>query len=613
LCSVLPLTMTELTTYDKAATTEAHEVDLADDVEVGGGERGSFSTPFKPRTGKTLEWSKLSFSAANGKKILDETWGKVEPGQVSCIMGPSGAGKSSLLNVLAGRVEAGVSGTVSLNKYKINPVAEKTRMAYVMQEDAMFPCLTPREALAMSAALRLPGTVSKEQQSELVEQLIEELGLTKCANTLIGNVMIQGLSGGEKKRTAVGVELVTCPDMIFLDEPTSGLDSYSAAQCVEILGKVCKAGAVVICTIHQPSSAIYDLFDHAILLKDGRVVFQGGSEAMYEHFQAAGHPIPQHYNPADYVMDVIQQKDLATLETAGLLMAPAFKEIEGLSEAKEENRPPPTTASFCTQLQWLGWRERLALQRDKAGTIIPFIITGFLHVVFSLIFLGVGEGNSENIVKLTSHAGAVTFITVSAMFGTSQTALLTFPFERPLFLREYANGTYGAIPYFMSKMAVELPMGFLKSMMAALIVYFAMKLQGNFLLLTTILWLMGSAASSVSLLLASSTKDVKSANELSPLVFVPQLLFAGFFIRLEQIPVYIRWAQYLCSLKYAMNLMLLNEFGHEDDLDTVKAMLDQNDVYKENWWVYLLVLLALFAGFRMGALAMLVRKARVMF
>ena len=90
----------------------------------------------------------------------------------------------------------------------------------------------------------------------------------------------------------------------------------------------------------------------------------------------------------------------------------------------------------------------------------------------------------------------------------------------------------------MSKMAVELPMGFLKSMMAALIVYFSMELKGNFLLLTTILWLMGAAASSVSLLLASTTKDVKSANELSLLVFVPQLLFAGFFIRLEQIPVY---------------------------------------------------------------------------
>ena len=234
-------------------------------------------------------------------------------------MGPSGAGKSSLLNVLAGRVES-QEGDVSFNKHKINPVAEKQKMAYVMQEDAMVPCLTPREAFTMSAALRLPNSVSKEQQTKLVEQLLEELGLSKCSDTLIGNVMIQGLSGGEKKRTAVGVELVTCPDMIFLDEPTSGLDSYSASQCVEILKRVCKAGAVVICTIHQPSSAIYDLFDHTILLKDGRVVFQGTTPDMYEHFQTAGHAIPQHYNPADYVMDVIQQKDVPQLEEAGLFI-----------------------------------------------------------------------------------------------------------------------------------------------------------------------------------------------------------------------------------------------------------------------------------------------------
>ena len=112
-----------------------------------------------------------------------------------------------------------------------------------------------------------------------------------------------------------------------------------------------------------------------------------------------------------------------------------------MSLTKEEGGLPPVTTSFFMQLKWLGWRERLALQRDKAGTFIPFFITGFLHVIFSVIFLGVGSGNSENVVKLTSHAGAVTFITVSAMFGTSQTALLTFPFERPLFLRESANGT----------------------------------------------------------------------------------------------------------------------------------------------------------------------------
>ena len=150
-------------------------------------------------------------------------------------------------------------------------------------------------------------------------------------------------------------------------------------------------------------------------------------------------------------MDVIQQKEVAALEEAGLMMAPAFDTIEGMSLGKNEVAAEAgATASFGTQLMWLGWRERLALQRDKAGTFVPFFITGFLHVIFSLIFLGVGSGNSENVVKLTSHAGAVTFITVSAMFGTSQTALLTFPFERPLFLREYANGTYGAIPVGLS-------------------------------------------------------------------------------------------------------------------------------------------------------------------
>merc|ERR1719281_1692928 len=105
--------------------------------------------------------------------------------------------------------------------------------------------------------------------------MITELGLTQCQNTCVGGGLVKGVSGGEKKRTSVGVELVTKPELVFLDEPTSGLDSYSALQLVEVLKKVSKAGSSVVLTIHQPASEVFGLMDQLIFLNKGRVMYQG--------------------------------------------------------------------------------------------------------------------------------------------------------------------------------------------------------------------------------------------------------------------------------------------------------------------------------------------------
>ena len=160
-----------------------------------------------------------------------------------------------------------------------------------LQEDALFATQTPREAITFSARLRLPASTSKSSITDLVEGMITSLGLEKCANTLIGDKMIPGapgrpppprpslsgdaagISGGEKKRTAIGVELIGDPGILFLDEPTSGLDSYAAFQVVKILKSLAGNGRTVITTIHQPSSEVFEMFDDTMLLADGRIVY----------------------------------------------------------------------------------------------------------------------------------------------------------------------------------------------------------------------------------------------------------------------------------------------------------------------------------------------------
>ncbi len=215
------------------------------------------------------------------KAVLWNCSGQSSPGELRAIMGPSGAGKSSLLNVLAGRVPQSknhqVSGFIKSNGDVVNPFNFATAIAYVMQDDALFSFTTPREALMFSANLRLPQTTPDSEKHEIVENMLSALGLSKCADGRIGSVLSKGISGGERKRTSIGIELVTRPSVIFLDEPTSGLDSFAAYNVVRILRNLSRAGGgtTVLCTIHQPSSEVFNVFDSLTLLAGGSTVYHG--------------------------------------------------------------------------------------------------------------------------------------------------------------------------------------------------------------------------------------------------------------------------------------------------------------------------------------------------
>ena len=215
------------------------------------------------------------------KAVLWNCSGESRPGQLRAIMGPSGAGKSSLLNVLAGRVPQSVkhqvSGFIKSNGEVINPFNFASTIAYVMQDDALFSFTTPREALMFSANLRLPQSTPVSEKSEVVENMISALGLSKCADGRIGSALSKGISGGERKRCSIGIELVTRPSIIFLDEPTSGLDSFAAYNVVRILRNLSRAGGgtTVLCTIHQPSSEVFNVFDVLTLLGGGSTNYHG--------------------------------------------------------------------------------------------------------------------------------------------------------------------------------------------------------------------------------------------------------------------------------------------------------------------------------------------------
>jgi ABC-type multidrug transport system ATPase subunit len=328
---------------------------------------------FKMKPPQDIVWKNVNFKVKD-KSILTDVWGKVPSGKVAAIMGPSGAGKSSLLNVLAGRSANAsgiqISGHISVAGREINPVNFRENIAYVMQDDSLLATATPRETLNFSAQLRLPGSTTQSEIKSIVENLITDLGLDKCADVMIGGALIKGISGGQRKRTSVGVELITDPSLLFLDEPTSGLDSYSAFNMVKLLKAVAQSNAAVLCTIHQPSSEVFLLFDLVIFMVDGLVFYQGPVEGITPYFSRFGYDCPSNYNPSDFVMHLSQTESMEVMEQKGLFN---FKEkrlsvhsaIATEVVAYDEGFGVPIKSSWIKQLYWLSYRLEYELGQSK--------------------------------------------------------------------------------------------------------------------------------------------------------------------------------------------------------------------------------------------------------
>jgi len=236
--------------------------------------------------------------------ILKGVNGYALPGQLTAIMGGSGAGKTSLLNVISQRVFTGkFSGEVSLLKEGgVVPVQDnslKDIAGYVVQEDYLFPSLTVKETLGYYADLRLPHE-KRERREKKLQKVIHEMRLGHVVDTKIGNEFIRGISGGEKRRVSIAIQMLTSPSILFLDEPTSGLDSTNAHHLVHTLLRLARKGRTIICTVHQPRSDIFKLFDQVMLLCRGEVAYFGKAREMVDHFELMGHICPLDSNPADF-------------------------------------------------------------------------------------------------------------------------------------------------------------------------------------------------------------------------------------------------------------------------------------------------------------------------
>ncbi|KAI4351451.1 hypothetical protein L6164_005820 [Bauhinia variegata] len=269
------------------------------------------ATHSEPRKRPLIEISFKDLSLtlkSQNKYILRSVTGTIKPGRITAVMGPSGAGKTTFLSAIAGKAfGCRMTGSILINGRNESIHSYKKIVGFVPQDDIVHGNLTVEENVWFSAKCRLSTGLSKADKVVIVERVIEYLGLQAVRNSLVGTVEQRGISGGQRKRVNVGLEMVMEPSLLILDEPTSGLDSASSQLLIRALRREALEGVNVCLVVHQPSHTLFNMFDDLVLLaKGGLTVYHGPINEVEGYFAALGIVIPERINPPDYFIDILE-------------------------------------------------------------------------------------------------------------------------------------------------------------------------------------------------------------------------------------------------------------------------------------------------------------------
>lgn len=465
---------------------------------------------------------RLDKRSATGKKLAPKMIFKpvtttFEAGVLNVIMGPSGSGKTSLLNAMALRLDNGIgtryypSGKLLFNGAEPSNSVIRSVCSYVCQDDdALLPSLTVRETLQFAAGLRLPSWMGKDEKHKRAEDVLLKMGVKDCADNLVGNDLVKGISGGEKRRVTIAVQILTDPRVLLLDEPTSGLDAFTASSIMEVLQGLANEGRTLILTIHQARSDLFKHFGNVLLLtRGGSPAYAGSARDMLAYFERQGFECPRHTNPADFALDLItidlqqEEREAATREKVRRLVAAWADEARRsallddqtakprLPDIEEEEQPASSSAAARQQQQRQQPQQRHTLASpaelgalvrapSPLHTSLPILahratinflrqpsllmartmqVVGF-GAVLTLFVAPVGHDipSIQTRVGLVQQTGALYFV------GMLQNVAV-YPAERDVFYREQDDGVYGVAAFAIVYTLLEIPGEVLSSLL----------------------------------------------------------------------------------------------------------------------------------------------------
>lgn len=582
-------------------------------------------------------------AAPHRKHILKSVFGVAYPGELLAIMGSSGAGKTTLLNTLTFRSGNGVSvtGRRCVNGVRVGRNAVAALSAYVQQDDLFIGTLTVREHLVFQALVRMDRHIPYTRRMRRVDEVIQELALAKCENTTIGVPgRVKGISGGEMKRLSFASEVLTDPPLMFCDEPTSGLDSFMAQNVVSVLAGMARKGKTVVCTIHQPSSEVFSLFDKVLLMAEGRVAFLGAPDHACRFFSQLGAGCPSNYNPADFfvqLLAVVPTREESCRQTIEMV-CDAFQRSEyGLKVQHDADaggdllaKPPhsweedlflvdtsPYKASWWAQFRAVLWRSSLSVFKEPQLIKVRMLQTIMVALMIVLIYYG-QTLDQDGVMNING----VIFICLTNMTFQNVFAVINvFCAELPIFMREHRNGMYRSDVYFLCKTLAETPVFLVLPLLFISVPYYLIGLNpepARFFLACLVIVLVANVATSFGYLISCISNSVSMALSIGPPVVIPFMLFGGFFLNNDSVPSYFKWLSYLSWFKYGDEALLINQWQGVEEIACTRSnatcprtghvVLETLSFHEENFWIDIVNLGALIIAFRFFAFLALLSK-----
>lgn len=478
------------------------------------------------------------------KQILFGVDADMKPGELTAVMGPSGAGKTTVLNLLTQNASGRIGGALLANGRPLTG-GLKTLLNFVPQDDVLLPVLTVRETLAYAAELRMPKGSDRKAR---VQELAHALGLDDCFDTPVGSVERRGISGGQRKRVSVALELLTRPSVLLLDEPTSGLDSKAAEDVCNMLCKIAAQGHTVVCTIHQPSWKIFSVFQSLLLLANGEVVYHGEPIQAPQVFARLGHPAPVNENPVDHILRIIQEHKFdrvvsSPVEMLSLPEVPAVK----------------YTTSIFRQVYVL-FRRNLYDQvkdREKFGSLCA------MKVAVSVL-IGVAWWSSASPAdwkQAFTVTGCLFMLVLQSLMDNIFNTIMRFPLGKMLFLREYKNGSYSSVSWFVAYVSHIIVLEGFAALLLVTPAYFMIRLRPEvFHVALLAIFVCSCIGSTCGILMGALAKDLQQAQGMMLPILVPLILFCGYLIPVDNIPSAFRWIYHVDPFQWAFSILRLNQF-----------------------------------------------------